>query len=293
MAISRQEIRRNRQRVQRNKNLKLVGLIIISAVVAAFIIFSLLGKPSDIKSDNTGKVTLGSIENHVPKNSDAVFVSENNTEAWDYMKTISNAKFGEVINSAKYVGVSFHDGHVSFYAAGNASEMNKEVEKRKLGDFENLDGVYILSDEKNGLVENGLGTTENYKGKELESNNVVSRGYITNKNFTNYFKGDSGIPQEKFEWAGTFTEGAWVGDVEAISADDFKLEKLVDWVTFEKKPNWITNAFTKDSEDTVGILLTPKQLHEIIGGKEYSMGIDDIKVTIDAEGVMELSFGKN
>lgn len=265
---------------QKKKKLQKIALIGGGAAIAAAATvgaFTLFGNGTQITE----------IENHVPADVDALFISEKNLDSWEYTKALSGSANSQQIDAATMVGAAFKDGKTYFYAAGEKKAMDTEMEKRGLADLPNLDGVYLLEGEADGLVEVGLGASEDYAGKDLKE--APSFGYVTNNNFDeDYFAGESGIPTKKWIWFGTFSEGAWVGDTSGVKASDFDLDKLDDWVNFEKKPAFLNDSFVQ-KDDAIGISLTLKELSTISGIPEYSSGIDDIKATLDNEGVMQIS----
>lgn len=250
------------------------ALAIAAATIGAF---ALLGDDAHITE----------IEKHAPADVDALFISEKNLDSWEYTKALSGSANSQQIDAATTVAAAFKDGKTYFYAAGEKNAMDAEMEKRGLANLPNIDGVYLLEGEADGLVEDGLGAAKDYAGKDLKE--APSFGYVTNSNFDeDYFEGESGIPTDKWIWFGTFSEGAWVGDTSGVKASDFDLEKLDDWVNFEKKPAFLNDSFVQ-KDGAIGISLTLKELSTISGIPEYSSGIDDIKATLDNEGVMQIS----
>lgn len=295
--MSRREERLQREQ-KKNKNKAKVkkGIIVASSTLVGAALLA-TGITFVVQNVGNGETRVTAIERHVPADIDALFISEKNRSAWQYMEGLAGSTFGQEIDAADQIGVAFKKGESYLYASGEEKAMEKEMVSRGLADLPHREGVYILDGEKEGLVETGLGADENYKGAGV-ADATESYAYITNNHMSNFFEGASGIPADKWEWYGTFVEkdtisknGAWVGKVSNIKSTDFNLDTLDEWIKFEKKDKWVSEVFTKEN-DTIWISLNPDSLAKIQEVESHSTGIDDIKVNLDKEGNMEFAFGK-
>lgn len=286
--MSRKEARLARD-MQKKSNAKMMAIVGGSVVLIVAIVAIVLSLTLN-KGGTDDKITA--IEKHAPADIDALFVSKPNALSIEYMETLAGSKFGQQINASNQIGVGFKKGKSFFYVSGEKKAMDAEMKSRGLDKLPNLDGVYVLEGGEEGLVEIGLGSDEGYQGREGMEEDPMSFGYVTNTHAPDFFKGDSGIPQEKWEWHGNFdVNGAWVGKITNITSKDFNLTKFKDWVQFEKKDKWVSDMFVKEG-DKIGFTISRDSLALLRGVESYSSGIDDIKGTLDAEGTMEFSFGK-
>ncbi len=293
VSTSRKAERLKREAYKKEKN-KIYKIIIASVVAVGVILGIIFGVMAITKNTDilpTTKDRSTSIESHVPEDIDSLFISEVNNDSWEYIRTLAKSNVSQRLDSAKYVAVAYKDGKSYLYAQGDVDEMKIEASERKLN-VPNMNGVYLLDGDEDGLVEQGLSYSDSYEGQGLNSANK-SFGYITTKYSDMKIDKEMGLPTYPWTWYGTFGEDAWVGYSKELKSIDFDLVKLAKWERFTKEDDaWLLASFAKSSSDdnSININLKLDQLSKLTGVKEYSASIDDIKATIKEDGLMEIVF---
>lgn len=283
MTITRSERSAQRRKEMKQKNRKkIVGL---SCGVLAFVVagggFLLYNQSVENKAT--------AIEKHVPVDVDSLFISDKNDDSWEYFRIISGHDNAVNMLNAKKVGVAFKDDQSYLYVEGG-KELEKEIAERNIKVEGSGDGAYLIAGDKSGFTEDGLGTLDDYAGKN--SKHEESFAYATNKfsDDKKFFEGESGIPTDDWSWTGTFTDKGWLGEIKDVNADQFDMKKFNAWVGFEKKPNWVHDGITKNKDGLVTISYNPRELGEVTGNNTKMTNIDDINVTIDKSNIMTLNF---
>lgn len=281
--MTRSERSAQRRKEQSKNNRK--TLIGISCGILAF---AIAGGGFLVYSDVSSNKSTA-IEKHVPTDVDSVFVSDKNSDSWEYFRVISGYDNAVDMLNAEKVGVAFKDDQSYLYVQGG-KELEKEISERKIKVEGSGDGAYLIAGDSSGFVEDGLGNMDDYAGKH--SKHKQSFVYATNKysDDDKFFAGESGIPTSDWSWIGTFTDKGWLGEIKTVNADQFDMKRFDAWAGFEQKPRWVKDGISKDSTGKVNISYSPKEVGEITGNKMKMSNIDDIKVMIDKNNIMTLNF---
>lgn len=191
------------------------------------------------------KRDITAIEKIIPQDASAVFVSSANQDSWSYMNRLAGVQI-PFPSDAEYVGYALSGKVPVLYFStpeSKVSETKKLLDNSKT-DYTQKGQVFALTKDPSKVVEQGIGTDNDYAGRASKSSQESS-GYI---NFEILGQGANEtfarVLPSAGKWYGEFEQDQWVGKIsnvdfskiDAVTADEekFKNPKFNDFMkTFE------------------------------------------------------------